>query len=583
MKNLHTQFTFAAKKKLKKKSVLIILLFLPASLLYAQVFFPAKNYPAGTYINPMEFLISLSGNFGECRANHFHSGIDIRTKQVVDQLVHSIGDGYVSRVKIEAGGFGNAIYITHPEGYVSVYAHLNSFFPALQDYVIGKQYESKSWEQDLSFKPQQFPLTKGDFIAWSGTTGSSQAPHLHLEIRDEKTENPLNPLLFFSSLTDTKPPVVKQLALYDGIKSIYEQKPVIIAVQKVKGIYKLSKPLVHINSTSAYFGINAGDYMEKALGTLGVYEMRMYVDDAPFFAWQLDDISYDVTRYMNAMADYKTKKNGGPWIQLCRKLPNDRLKIYKDFISSNGVLDLRDGLSKKVRIEVFDTKGNKSSFEFSIQGKESSQPIANCPDHFIQGKKNTFRNTYMAFTIKEDGLYDDICFTTSTRAGISPYSDICRIHYSTVPQHSYFDLIMYPKNPIPEELKNKMAIVHYEKGNSKKGKAAILTNGSPYISVREFGEYEIVTDQQAPIIKSKLKDGDTISNKRTLSFYVTDETTSVQTCTATVDGEWLRLVQDGHAYYYEMDDHFPFGSHTFTLTATDENGNVAINKYTLTR
>lgn len=566
-----------------RKPFLVFLLFVYALPVQAQLFFPAKNYPAKTYVNPMDFPISLAGNFGECRANHFHSGIDVRTKQVVDQLVHSIGDGFVSRIKIEAGGFGNAIYIMHPEGYVSVYAHLNKFFPALQNYVVRKQYESKSWEQDIIFKPHEFPLRKGDFIAWSGTTGSSQAPHLHLEIRDAKTENPLNPLLFFTSLTDTKIPVVKQLALYDGSKSIYEQKPVMIAVQKVKGMYKLAKPLVKINSSSAYFGIHADDYMENALGTLGVHEMRMYVDEAPFFAWQLDDISYGVTRYMNAMADYKTKKNGGPWIQLCRKLPNDRLMIYKDFSSSDGVLDLRDGLSKKIRIEVFDTKGNKSFIEFSIQGIENSVPPNACSNYFMQGKKNTFRNSNLAFSLKEDCLYDDICLTTSTRPGTSPYSDICRIHQASVPLHSYFDLIMYPKIPIPNDLRNKVAIVRYGSGNSKTGKAAILTNGSPYVSIREFGEYEMVTDLQPPLIKSKLKDGDTISDNQRLSFVITEETTSVMSCKAEVDGEWLRVVEHGNIFYYEMDDHFPMGSHTFTFTATDENGNGAVKKYTLTR
>jgi hypothetical protein len=191
-----------------------------------------------------------------------------------------------------------------------LYAHLNSFYPALENYVRNKQYDTKSWKQDLHIAPHEFPVRKGEFIAKSGNTGSSQGPHLHMEIRDTKTDAPLNGLLFYESIKDTKPPYIKQLAVYDGNTSIYEQKPLLYAVKKEGNSFKLSPEKITIQSSKAYLGIQGDDYMAIATGTLGIFETHVFVDEKPFFAWQMDNISYDVTRYMNAIADYKTKKMG---------------------------------------------------------------------------------------------------------------------------------------------------------------------------------------------------------------------------------------------------------------------------------
>lgn len=284
---------------------LLLFCLLSSSLsVYAQSFFTPQKYPPNSFRNPLDFPISLVGNFGECRPNHFHSGIDIRTNGKENQAIHAIDDGFVSRIKMEENGFGTALYITHLNGYTSLYAHLNSYFPELEKYVQQKQYETKSWKQDIYFPPHQFPIRKGKLIAWSGNTGSSQGPHLHLEIRNTKTENPLNPLLFFGSLPDTKAPILKQIAVYDGNKSIYEQRPLLLPITKGK----LAKETIVIPSSKAFLGLVGDDFMEAASGTLGIYQMNLYVNDQAYFAWQMDNISYDITRYMNALADFKSKK-----------------------------------------------------------------------------------------------------------------------------------------------------------------------------------------------------------------------------------------------------------------------------------
>jgi murein DD-endopeptidase MepM/ murein hydrolase activator NlpD len=566
------------------KILLLVLLTLVSVSATAQKFFPSKDYPNRSFRYPLDTAVSLVGNFGECRPNHFHSGIDIRTFGKENLVVHAIEDGFISRIKIEPGGFGNAIYVTHLNGYTSLYAHLNRFFPELEAYVRRKQYETKSWKQDLMIPPHEFPIRKGKSIAWSGNTGSSSGPHLHMEIRDTKTEAPLNGLLFYNSIPDNKPPTIKLLAIYDGTQSIYEQKPTLVNITKVGNEYKPAKETIQINSSKAFVGIRGDDYMAVATGTLGIFETRVFVDGQPFFGWQMDNINYDITRYMNAIADYKVKKNGGPWIQLCRKLPNDKLNVYKLFSNSNGVIDLSDGIAKKIRIEVFDTKYNSTSTEFYLQGN-SMVNTPTCETKFTQGKVNNFSNSNIELSLKEDCLYDDICFITSIKNSSNPYSHIYQVHYPYVPLHSYFELKLKPKSPLPASLSEKIAVVKYPYTGetNKKGKAGKLVDGKVIVQVRDFGEYEIVIDDKAPTITSTIKNGDNIGNSKRLNFVAKDETTSIANCEATCDGQWLRLVQRGDNYYYELDDYFPKGTHQFMLAAFDENNNKKTVSYTLTR
>lgn len=551
----------------------------------AQTFFSTKKYPSSQFRYPLDTSASLVGNFGECRPNHFHSGIDIRTFGKENLKVYAIEDGFVSRIKIEPGGFGNAIYVTHFNGYTSLYAHLNRFYPELEEYVRRKQYATESWAQDFMIPPHEFPVRKGKMIAWSGNTGSSQGPHLHMEIRDTKTDAPLNGLLFYKSLKDNKPPKIKQLAVYQGHKSIYEQKPLLLPISNQNGIQSISSEVISVASDKVFFGIEADDFMEIATGTLGIYEMRMYVDDQPYFAWQMDDISYDITRYMNAIADYKVKKNGGPWIQLCHRLPNDKLTVYKSFTKENGMIDLSQGKIRKIRIEVYDTKYNKSTLEFNVKGSVKEAGSTNCNSLFKAGEENAFKNEYMELTLPEEALYDNICFVTKSIPGSNTISPKYQIHYNYVPLHTYFDLKLKPSVAIAPTDRDKMALVRFPFGKEthKKGKAAKWKDGFAMAQVREFGDYEIVLDRKPPLITSTIKNADKVTTAKRLNFVIKEETTSVAKVTATLDGKWLRLVQRGDNYYYEMDNHFPSGTHTLVIEAADENNNISKLNVTLTR
>src|SRR5215216_4100454 len=196
-----------------------------------------QGYPQNYFRNPLNIPMQLVANFGELRTNHWHMGLDIRTQQKQNLPVYAAAEGYIARVKIEPGGFGRAIYINHPNGYTTLYAHLNAFFPALDQYIKQRQYELESWNVTLELKPDQFSVKKGDFLAYSGNTGGSQAPHLHFEIRRTADEINLNPLLFGLPLLDNTSPGILRLAVYDRTKSVYEQAPRIIPVKKSGNIF----------------------------------------------------------------------------------------------------------------------------------------------------------------------------------------------------------------------------------------------------------------------------------------------------------------------------------------------------------
>src|SRR5829696_670525 len=243
----------------------------------------AQNYPQNYFRNPLGIPMQLVANFGELRTNHWHMGLDIRTQQRENLPVYAAADGYVSRIVVEPGGFGQAIYIAHPNGFTTLYAHMNAFYPALQQRVKDEQYRKESWKINLSFSPDQFPLDKADYIGLSGNTGGSAGPHVHFEIRDTKTEKVLNPLLFGFPVSDAVPPSVVRLAMYDRNKSTYLQSPQLLNLQRTKN------NTIKVGSDKISFAIGATDRFSGSSNPNGIYAAKMYVDEQPVSSFILDN------------------------------------------------------------------------------------------------------------------------------------------------------------------------------------------------------------------------------------------------------------------------------------------------------
>lgn len=542
-----------------------------------------KDYPQGYFRNPLSIPILLAGNFGECRPGHFHSGMDIKTGGHENEPVFAAADGYVSRIKMEPGGFGHGLYITHPNGYTTLYAHLNDFIPAIQQYVRQQQYAKESWTVDLQFGPQQFPVKKGQQIAWSGNTGGSTAPHLHFEIRDSKTEHPLNPQLFGFAVKDNIAPLARQLVLYDLTLGIYQGARTLYPLRKAGTSFAPSKDSITIGGPSVGIGIIADDYMPGSDNTLALYTAEWYLDGALQGRIRLDDIGYDETRYLHAYADYGLQKEKGLWSQLLFQLPGNKLdRIYESLNNQHGMMVPGDAAFHAVRIVVNDVAGNSSEIAFNLRCLPG-QHMPPCNDPAEAGSLRTFTTAEASFFLDETALYDKVCIAPMFIADAAALSPRVTIGSASVPVHHSFDLSLKPDKLIAFALRSKVAMI-YSDGKEESGHIATpILNGWYKASVRALGDYRLVADTAAPLLKPLAAIKGVLSKAKSIAIRATDNYTSVKNFRAELDGRWILFEQHGSVWTYVFDAHCPKGAHKLVVKAADENGNEATASFTFTR
>ncbi len=536
----------------------ICILFLFTGNLVAQYVWPVATSPA------------LSANFGELRSNHFHMGLDARTEQRENLAVKSIDNGFISRVKIESWGFGRAIYIDHPNGVTSLYAHLNDFYPEFEQWVKEQQYKIKSWAVDIIVPPNLFKVTKGQTIAYSGNTGGSMGPHLHFELRDTKTETVLNPLVHGFVIKDNISPDILHLAWYDRCESIYEQTPNYISLKKINGVYTTSSITI-VNTDKVSFGITAFDKYTGSTNKNGIYKAQLIVDGKQNCSFILDSIGYDKTRLLNAHIDYKTKADGGPYIQLLTKLPGNTGDFYK---GENGTLELNDTSVREIEILVSDPENNVARIKFKIR---SADKLKNHSEkaglRFDPEKVNVFENDKVSFFLPPYIIYDYFNFIYKESKDVSG-NIVYSLHNTTVPLNSYFKV-----NIKDDSFTDPQKVVMKRYSGSKKDfvKTEFL-NGTYSASFREFGNFILVEDTLPPTISAITK------TAAGLSFHIKDNTEELQNFNAYINGKWVRFSNDKQrAFIYKFDENCPAGENELTIYVEDLAGNKAEKKVVFKR
>ena len=533
----------------------------------------SQGYPQNYFRNPLNIPMQLVANFGELRANHWHMGLDIRTQQKQNLSVYAAAEGYIARVKIEPGGFGRAIYINHPNGYTTLYAHLNNFLPALEQYVKAQQYKLESWEVELEIPENLFPVNKGSFIAYSGSTGGSQGPHVHFEIRDTKTEECLNPLLFNLPIIDGVPPTISRLAMYDRNRSVYLQSPHLIVLRKAGSIYTPAKSsLIKVWSDKISFAIGATDRFTNSGNANGIYSARILMDGEPQSEFVLDRIDYDETRYLNAQIDYRYKFNGSAYLQHLSRMPGDRSDVYT--LPSDGVLQFTDSQIHMVRIEVKDAKRNLSAVEFSVQYDpymQTAPPYAS--SRLIPQNVNVFESDDFEVFTSEYSVYDTVN-VTHTISNVASANAISPIHVfcsAAIPTHDFVTVRIKLSVSVSEEDRDRV-IIKSIAGTKTVVEKAKWQKEWVAAKFRQFGSYQAFIDNEPPTINTPPTD---LTKATRLVFSPKDNFKTIKSFRAEVDGQWLRFTNDkGLSHIYYFDEKFPRGEHQLKVRVEDEAGNV---------
>jgi Peptidase family M23 len=559
---------------------------LMAFSLYSQVF-PSKDYPKGYFRDPLSIPIRLAANFGELRPNHYHMGLDIRTEKKENLPVYAAADGYIAKIKIEPEGFGQAIYINHPNGYSTLYAHLNAFSPALGLYVEEQQYKQESWKVFLDIPPGTFPVKKGEIIGYSGSTGGSQGPHLHFEIRKTAGDINLNPLLFGLPVPDNTKPVIRRLALYDGTQSLYEQSPRLLPVIKTAVGYGISEGLLITSTARVGFAIGAFDTQSGSSNPNGIFQAVLYENRQPVIGFQMDQISYDNTRMVNAHIDFKTKAIGGPYLQQLFELPGYiGPSIYKRVLG-NGILDLEDGLVHGIRIEVKDPNGNTSLLDFNIQFRRAEQNPNSWPGKMYYPLMLDGTETAdMAFYIGEKCLYDSVHINYAKSLATDPHaiSPVYSIGAHYIPLEDEFLVRIKPEKELSEAKMDRVVMQQFT-GDKSEVKKVEWQAGWASARFREFGNFQLLLDEEPPlIIPVGFYDGANLAKASRIVLVVKDNLEALKNFRAELDGKWLRFSNDkGRAFIYRFDNHCPPGNHLLKISVEDEAGNISTRSFQFRR
>lgn len=543
------------------------------TLLFCQLIFAQTEYPKDYFDPPLDIPMQLSGNFGELRPNHFHAGFDLKTNQREGLNVYAVADGYVSRIKISTFGNGKCIYITHPNGYTSVYGHLQTTLGEIQHYVNQTHYKEKAFEIEMFPKPGELPVTKGQLIALSGNTGSSEGPHLHFEIRDTKSEFVINPMFFGydKNIKDTKKPTISSLYVYpmDNTTVNQSKQPLLLNLSLQKdGTYLASK--VKTNGKIG-FGINAVDFDDVSGNRNGVFNVSTFVNGNQNYNYQFNTYSFDEMRYINALIDYARYKKSGQRVQkLFMKTPFALSIIKTD--SLHGVVPVEPNLASTYRIEVSDYFGNLNSITVPVEFDTATPVVHEEPivsKYFIKANKDyNFEKDNMSVFFPAGTFYDDFNLNFDVR------NNKIYIHDDVVPVHSSFTVTI-KDSTYSEALRDKVFIGRNGSYIATTRKDDVYTAKS-----KTLGQFGLVLDTIAPVIKiAKPIEGKWISDMKTIQFTISDSLSGIKSYNGYLNGDWVLFEYDNKTkkITHRFDDALlAEGANDLKIEVIDNVGNSAI-------
>ncbi|MCU0362429.1 MAG: M23 family metallopeptidase [Bacteroidales bacterium] len=509
-----------------------------------------KQGEKSIFISPVRIPVQLSANFGELRPDHYHSGLDLKTQGVTGKDIVATADGYISRIGVSPGGFGRALYMTHPSGFTTVYGHLDRFSPEIEEYVKSEQYAKKSFTISLFPEKDRFRFRQGELIAYSGNSGSSGGPHLHYEIRRTDGERPVNPLFFEFGTGDNINPVVEKLVIYPlGKNSEINGRNAAMTLNVAGGHGNYYLPAGREISISgpAGFGIRAFDLLNDSYNKCAVYSIELEIDSVRLFRYVMDSFSFSETRYINSHIDYETYIKDNVFIERVFRLPNDRLSVYKEVIN-RGIFNFKDSLTHSVRIKIADVHNNVSVLAFMVKPAVHSgiKRLHSEYDKVMPyNRSNTFSSDGISFSIPAGSLYDTLFFTyarENAREGM--FSDIHIVHNRYTPLHRPGKLILKPSS-VPKGKESKLLIANIGDNNRRTAIGTSWNGSSLEANISTLGAYFVAIDTVAPEISaSGFTPGTDLRGRKSIRFRITDDFSGIKSYEPEIDGKWYLFEYD---------------------------------------
>ena len=490
---------------------------------------------------PLDIPIILSGTFAELRPNHFHAGIDIKTKGTEGFNVYSIGDGYISRIQITHGGYGKALYIKHDNGQSSVYAHLKKYSPKIEKIVKEIQYSNESYTFRVYPKENEIRISEKELIGYSGNTGRSYGPHLHYELRDDK-DRPINPLKYKNyTVLDTIPPVVLGLHYKEipqnsinGSNSSFKN----LKLTKISSKLFISDTL----NTSGLigFGVNSYDRMNNTWNKMGLSNIKANLNGEQVFDMNLNSFSYEEWRHINTFIDYASYKNKKIRIQKLYIEDYNPLDMYNRSLG-NGVINIKN--QDKVylyAIRLFDYNKNYTEILIPISWKEKIN---------YKTKELESDNIY---SINKDSVYNLLfasssiklsknTFYTDKEIEITERDNILSIDEDSIPVLKEIT-IKFNTDRYNDSLVNKIYIAKLEKDDKSSFVSNSLKNDNLIADIKLLGDYMIKVDSIPPSINLiDIEDSQWISNRDKLQIKINDKNSGISSYRGTLNDKWILL------------------------------------------
>jgi len=531
---------------------------------------------------PLEIPLRYSGTYGELRPNHFHAGVDLKTQGREGFPVYAVEDGFLSRIKVETGSYGKVVYLDHPElNKTTVYAHLNRFSPKIQNYIKGEQYLHQTYEIQRYLRPTQITVKKGEIIGYSGNTGNSFGPHLHFEVRDRESEEPMNPLQFGLEAKDNDPPTIQGLYLYESeepqVVTTFENRTMIALKTVKERIQYSATDTIRVQGYYS-FGIQSFDRLDLSANKNGWYRLELKRNDSLISELTIDRFNFTENPLINRSIDYHFYETSNNRVLLTTKEASNPLGFFKNSPSTE-LFKAEVGKIDYWKLTLSDYSGNTSSIDWTTKGVEGVKkltiPFGNSTinqtvnNQFLEAQLIAIENSIYSM----EGL--DFQLTGDTLS-IEPKEVLVR-------------------NPlllqiIPKEIKQKPSWVSYaffgQIGKKETKFIRKVESDTLSVTLRNTGDFHFAYDSIAPVVTPRnFSSGQAINGYRYLEIEAEDKETGIKSFEGYLDGQWVLFEHEPKQNRFTFDTSdillIP-GVHTLEFEVEDLLGNKAKKTFSLT-